>query len=217
MNSFDKAPEISDSELLMETDFERWYAVHVRARSEKAIDYRLREKGLTSFLPLVTEVHRWSDRRKVIEIPLFGCYVFVRLVMNYANRLKVFDVGGVLSFVGGCGRGIPIPDPEIDAVRTLVSQNVAWSPHPFLAVGERVRIRGGALDGIEGVLLSHDRADTLVLSVKALERSLTVSIAGYQVEALGNNPRSFEPVRRSSRSSFNALTGDVPASSQLEA
>ena len=217
MNSFDKAPEISDSELLMETDFERWYAVHVRARSEKAIDYRLREKGLTSFLPLVTEVHRWSDRRKVIEIPLFGCYVFVRLVMNYANRLKVFDVGGVLSFVGGCGRGIPIPDPEIDAVRTLVSQNVAWSPHPFLAVGERVRIRGGALDGIEGVLLSHDRADTLVLSVKALERSLTVSIAGYQVEALANNPQSFEPVRRSSRSSFHDLTGDTPPSNQLGA
>jgi transcription antitermination factor NusG len=217
MSSRDEAPEISDSELLMETDCERWYAVHVGARSEKAIDYRLREKGLTSFLPLVTEVHRWSDRRKVIEIPLFACYVFVRLVMNHANRLKVFDVGGVLSFVGGCGGGTPIPDPEIDAVRTVVSQNVAWSPHPFLAVGERVRIRGGALDGIEGILLSHDRADTLVLSVKALERSLTVSIAGYQVEALANNPQSFEPMRRSSRSSFHDLTGDNPPSSQLGA
>jgi transcription antitermination factor NusG len=217
MSSRDEAPEISDSELLMEADCGRWYAVHVRARSEKAIEYRLRAKGLTTCLPLAKEVHRWSDRRKVIEVPLFACYVFVRLVMNHANRLKVLDVGGVLSFVGGCGRGTPIPDPQIDAVRTLVSQNVAWSPHPFMAVGERVRIRGGALDGIEGMLLSYDQADTLVLSVEILQRSLTVRIAGYQVEALPNNPQSFEPMRRSSHSSFHELTGDTPPSSQLVA
>jgi transcription antitermination factor NusG len=203
----------------METDCERWYAVHVRSRSEKAIEYRLRAKGLTTCLPLATEVHRWSDRRKVIEVPLFACYVFVRLVMNHANRLKVLDVGGVLSFVGGRGRGTPISDPQIDAVRTIVSQNVAWSPHPFMAVGDRVRIRGGALDGIEGILLARDQAETetLVLSVDALQRSLTVRIAGYQVEALANNPQPFEPMRRSSHSSFHELTGDTPTSSQLVA
>ena len=173
--------------MIMETDCERWYAVHTYARSEKAIEYRCRAKGLTTFLPLATEVHRWSDRRKVIEVPLFACYVFVRLVMNHANRLKVLSVDGVLSFVGGCREGTPIPDPQIDAVRTLVSQNVPWSPHPFPAVGERVRILGGALDGIEGILLSRDQAETLVVSVEALQRSLAVRIAGYQVEALPNN------------------------------
>jgi transcription antitermination factor NusG len=126
--------------------------------------------------------------------------------MNYANRLKVLNVDGVLSLVGGCGQGTPIPDTQIDAVRTLVSENVAWSPHPFPAVGQRVRIRGGALDGIEGILLSRDRTETLVVSVEALQRSLAVRIAGYQIEALPNNPQSFEPSRRSSRSSFHGLT-----------
>ena len=171
----------------METDCERWYAVHTYARSEKAIEHRSRAEGLTTFLPLVTEVHRWSDRRKVIEVPLFACYIFVRLVMNHANRLKVLNVDGALSFVGGCGQGTPIPDSQIEAVRTLVSQNVAWSAHPYPAVGERVRILGGALDGIEGILLSRDQAETLVVSVEALQRSLAVRIAGYQVEALPNN------------------------------
>jgi transcription antitermination factor NusG len=137
--------------------------------------------------------------------------------MNHANRLKVLSVDGVLSFVGGCREGTPIPDPQIDAVRTLVSENVAWSPHPFPAVGERVRILGGALDGIEGILLSRDRAETLVVSVEALQRSLAVRVAGYQVEALPNNPQSFAPMRRSSRSSFHGLTGHNRPKSQVEA
>jgi len=195
----------------METDLECWYAVHVRSRSEKAVEYRFRAKGLTTFVPVATEVHRWSDRQKVIEVPLFACYVFVRLIMSHTNRLKVLNVDGVFSFVGGCGQGTPIPDPQIDAVRTLVSQNVPWSPHPFPAIGARVRILGGALDGIEGILLSRDRAETqaetLVLSVVALQRSLAVRVAGYQVEVLQDNPQSFEPIRVSSHSAFPPLTG----------
>jgi transcription antitermination factor NusG len=197
MSACDETPEISDLELLRGAGCERWYAVHTHARSEKAIEYQLRAKGLTTFLPLATEVHRWSDRRKVIEVPLFSSYVFIRLVMNPANRLKVVSVQGVLSFVGGRGQGTPVPDPEIEAVRTLVSQKVPWSPHPFPAIGSRVRIVGGALEGIEGVLLSRDRAETLVVSVEALQRSLAVCVAGYQVEALPNNPKSFAPMRHS--------------------
>jgi transcription antitermination factor NusG len=173
----------------MESNGEYWYAVHVRARAEKAVEQRFRGKGLVTFLPLATEVHRWSDRRKVIEVPLFACYVFVRVVMNQVNRVKVVSVDGVLSLVGECGRGTPVPDSEIETVRTLVSNGVAWSPHPFLTVGDRVRIHGGALDGIEGILLAQDQDETLVVSIKALERSLKVRIAGYQVEPL-HNPRS---------------------------
>jgi transcription antitermination factor NusG len=60
-------------------DIEHWYAVNTRARHERVVAHRLRELGVTNFLPLVTEVHRWSDRRKSVELPLFGCYVFVKL------------------------------------------------------------------------------------------------------------------------------------------
>jgi len=174
----------------MESNREYWYAVHVRARAEKLIEQRFRAKGLATFLPLATEVHQWSDRRKVIEVPLFACYVFVRAVMNPVNRVRVLTVDGVLSLVGECGRGTPVPDSEIETVRTLISNDVACSPHPFLTIGDRVRIHGGALDGIEGILVSQDQGETLVISVKALERSLKVRIAGYQVEPLTHNPHS---------------------------
>ncbi len=56
-----------------------WYAVHTRARHEKMVAERLLEQGVSTYLPLMRETHRWSDRKKVVELPLFSCYVFARL------------------------------------------------------------------------------------------------------------------------------------------
>ncbi len=71
--------ELPNTPPMTEVNTETWYAVHTRARHERVIAQRLREQGINTFLPLVTEVHRWSDRRKSVEVPLFGCYVFVKL------------------------------------------------------------------------------------------------------------------------------------------
>jgi transcription antitermination factor NusG len=161
-----------------------WYAVHTRARHEKVVVQRLQESGVTTFLPLVTEVRTWSDRKKSVEFPLFGCYVFVRLVPTSEERLRVLQIDSVLSFVGIRGQGTPIPDPQIDAVRLLIEEKLPWTTHPFLKIGQRVRIRSGALNGLEGVLVSRNGDRTLVLSVDAIQRSLAVRIEGYDVEPL---------------------------------
>jgi len=161
---------------------ESWYAVHTRARHEKVVEQRLREQGMTTFLPLVTEVHGWSDRRKSVELPLFGCYVFVKLAPIGEERLRVLRIDGVFKFVGARGLGTPIAEGQIDAVRTLVGQQIPWSAHPFLQIGQRVRVRGGALDGVEGILLSRDEDHSLVVSIDAIQRSIAVRIQGYDVE-----------------------------------
>src|SRR5271157_4621518 len=95
---------------------ESWYAVHTRARHERVVAQRLREQGVTTFLPLVTEVRRWSDRRKSVELPLFGCYVFVRLHPTGQGRLRVLRIDGVFKLVGARGLGTPIAEAQIDAV-----------------------------------------------------------------------------------------------------
>jgi transcription antitermination factor NusG len=161
-----------------------WYALHTRARHERAVDQRLRAQGMTTFLPVTTEVHRWSDRRKRIEVPLFSCYVFIRSALSPQDRVRVFGEESVLGFVGVRGQGIAIPDHQIDAVRTLVAQDISWSFHPFLKAGQRVRIRGGALDGVEGIFLSRSGDDRLIISVDAVQRSLAVRISGYDIEVL---------------------------------
>jgi transcription antitermination factor NusG len=174
----------ADPTPIVGVETENWYALHTRPRHEKLVAQRLSERGVETFLPVVTEVHRWSDRKKSVQLPLFGCYVFAKFVPNRADRLQVLRVGGVLGLVGSHGEGTPIPDEQVDAVRILVQGAVSWTPYPFLEIGQRVRIRGGALEGLEGILVSCSGNHTLVISVDALQRSLAVRVEGYQVEAI---------------------------------
>lgn len=172
-----------DPTAIVGMESENWYALHTRPRHEKLVVQRLIERGVETFLPIVTEVHRWSDRRKSVQLPLFSCYVFAKFLPNRSDRLCVLRVAGVLGLVGSRGEGTPISSEQIDAVRTLVEKELPCSPHPFLKIGQRVRIRGGALEGIEGILTSRNGNRTLVISVDAIQRSLAVRVEGYQLEA----------------------------------
>jgi transcription antitermination factor NusG len=166
------------------TELESWYGLQCKPRHEKIVAQRLQERGVTTFLPLVTEVHRWSDRQKSVEVPLFSCYVFARFAPNRTERLRVLRVDGVFGLVGAGGEGASIPYEQIDAVRQIVEAKLQWSCHPFLKIGQRVRVRSGALDGVEGILIGRNGDRTLVISVDAIQRSLAVRVEGYQVEAV---------------------------------
>src|SRR6266404_1858041 len=162
----------------------RWYALHTRARHERVVEHRLREQGMETFLPTVCETHRWSDRKKTVEVPLFSCYVFVRCALSAEDRTRVFRIDSALGFVGTRGTGVPIPDEQIENVRSVLSQSAPCRTHPFLKVGQRVRVCGGAMDGVEGVFLSENGDNSLVISVDAIQRSLAVRIDGYDLKAI---------------------------------
>ena len=161
-----------------------WYALHTRSQHEKAVAARLQGHGFTTFLPLATEVHRWSDRRKVVQMPLFSCYVFVKMRLAPEACAKVMRTSGVLRIVGGRGEGVPIPPSQIESVQRLVDSSLSYQLCPFLQVGQRVRIRGGALDGVEGLLIARSGDRTLVISVDPIQRSISVRIDEYRVEAI---------------------------------
>lgn len=160
-----------------------WYALLTQARHEKIVAQRLRERGVSVFLPLLTQVHRWSDRKKTVELPLFSCYVFAKLLPTSEGRLIALRVDGVFSLVGKPGEGTPIPNEQIDTVRRVIEERIPWQSHTFLQIGQRVRIRSGALEGIEGILVSRHGESTLIVSIDAIQRSLAVRIEGYDVEA----------------------------------
>jgi transcription antitermination factor NusG len=120
----------------------------------------------------------------MVQVPLFSCYVFVATNASAANRLAVLTTPGVLSFVGCNHQPTPIPESDIDSVRTVLASAAQFSEHPFLKVGQRVRVRGGALDGVEGVLTARSGERGLVVSINAIQRSLIVHINGYDLEPL---------------------------------
>ena len=161
-----------------------WYAVHTRARHEKKVAAQLNEKEVITFLPLLAATHRWSDRQKVVELPLFPGYLFVRIVPSGYTRLQVLQTFSVVGFVEAQGKGLSIPDKQIEDLQTLLAKKVPCALYPFLREGQRVRIRGGCLDGIEGILVVCDSDRSLVLSVDRISRSVVIRITGYDVEAI---------------------------------
>jgi transcription antitermination factor NusG len=158
-----------------------WYAVRTRSRHEKKIASELRDKGVGHFLPLQTQVHRWSDRNKQVQVPLFPGYLFVRTVPLPEARVSVLRTPGVVGFVGDQGKGTPIPDKQIEDIQTILEQNIQFSLHPFLNINQRVRIRGGCLDGVEGVLVGMNSDLSLVVSVDLIKRSMAIRVSGYDV------------------------------------
>lgn len=165
----------------------RWYAVRTRSRHEKLVARQLENQGIESFLPVVSKVHNWSDRRKQVEEPLFSGYTFLRMIHSSDERVRVLRTQGVVGFVGVQGSGIPIPDHQIEDVKTLLNSKMAYQERPFLHIGERVRVRGGALDGMEGILVAENGDRSLVISVEPIQRSLCVRVAGYDVEAVSRS------------------------------
>ena len=159
-----------------------WYAIHTMARHEKRVAQQLQENRVFTFLPLMQEMRQWCDRRASVEVPLFSCYAFVRMVQKAEERLKVLRTPGVLGFVGSQRVGTPIPDEEIESLRTAIREKLPFAVHPYVSVGKRVRIRGGSLDGVEGILMGQAGDRSLIVSVELLQRSVSVRVEGYGVE-----------------------------------
>lgn len=161
-----------------------WYAVQTRSRHEKMVARQLQGQGFVTFLPLSQQLREWSDRRKVVEFPLFPGYAFLQMVYEPTGRLRVLRTEGVVSFVGTHGQGIAIPDKQIEDIQNVLASQVPFESHPFLKVGQRVRIRGGSLNGTEGMLVGQDSDRTLVISVELIQRSVSIRLQGYEVEAI---------------------------------
>jgi transcription antitermination factor NusG len=160
-----------------------WYAVRTRSRHEKVVERQLQGKNIEVFYPVISQIHPWSDRKKRVECPLFAGYTFVHIAPSVEERIRVLRTPGVVELVGSQGQGIPIPGEQIETVRALVAGDVPFTKHAFLKVGQRVRVRGGSLDGVEGILLGQNGSRQLVISVEAIQRSISISIEGYEVEA----------------------------------
>jgi transcription antitermination factor NusG len=168
-----------------------WYAIRTRSRHEKVVTAQLHDKGISTFLPLSVQMHRWSDRSKTVEMPLFPGYTFVRLSPSAELYSLVLRTVGVVGFVGIHGRGLPIPDKEIEDIQTLIAHKLRVEAHPFIRCGDWVRVKCGPLEGIEGILVRKKNVCSLVLSVEMLGRSAAVEIDFSMVERVAK--RNDEP------------------------
>lgn len=160
-----------------------WYALQTRARFERRICQQVQAKQQEAYVPVTGQRRRWSDRYQTVEIPLFPGYVFVRAISDPVDRLVVLQTSGAYGFVTVNGVVACIPDQQIKDLQRIESQSTLWAPYPFLKSGQRVRICGGCLDGLEGIFVA-ERGKQLVISIEPMERSIAIDIAAYELEVV---------------------------------
>jgi transcription antitermination factor NusG len=156
-----------------------WYAIYTCAQQEKRVAQRLGNSAVTHYLPLYETVHRWKDRRKSIQSPLFPGYVFVRIALR--DRVQVLQVPGVVRLVSFNGTPTTLAEEEIEGLRRALAEGTRVEPYRYLNVGRRVRITSGPLVGREGVLKRWRGALRVVLSTEWLRRSIIVDIDASHV------------------------------------
>ncbi|HLY40572.1 MAG TPA: UpxY family transcription antiterminator [Terracidiphilus sp.] len=157
-----------------------WWALYTRHQHERVIADTLSSKGFEVFLPLYQSLRRWKDRKKMLWMPLFPCYVFLRGGMN--RRLDIVSTPGVHMILSHGNHTAIIPEEEILNIRLAVAGAARVEPHPFLKCGDRVRVTRGSLQGVEGILIRKKNLFRLVLSVEMLAQSVAVEIDGSEVE-----------------------------------
>jgi transcription antitermination factor NusG len=151
-----------------------WYAIRVRSKHEKKISWVLRLRDFDSFSPLYSARHRWTDRLKVVQLPLFPCYVFCQF--GASQEALVLQTPGVIDVVRfGCTPA-PIDDNEIKALQRLIGSGCKAEPWASVVIGQPAIIIGGPLAGLSGVVMERKRKPSLVLSVTLLGRSVLVEI-----------------------------------------
>jgi transcription antitermination factor NusG len=160
----------------------QWFALRVKPRHEKAVGACLAAKTLPQLVPLYKSTRRWSDRDKVVDLPLFPGYVFCHF--GFAERLHVLQTPGVRGIVGSRSGPIPVREEEMTAITTIVTTEVQAEPTDFVYEGQRVSVARGPLKGVQGFLQEVRSKKRFVVSVFILQRSVAVEVDAASIVPL---------------------------------
>ncbi|MDR0790838.1 MAG: UpxY family transcription antiterminator [Bacteroidales bacterium] len=159
----------------------QWFALYTQPRKEKVLDAEFKKRGIESFLPLKKSLRQWKDRKKLIEVPLFSSYVFVR--EEATNLYGVLQIPGCVRFIFFDGKPVPIPDYQIESVRILLEQEVEFELKSANAkVGDRVKIREGRFSGLCGVIKHEQNKTKFSIVIDALQVDMSIIVDKSEVQ-----------------------------------
>jgi transcription antitermination factor NusG len=151
-----------------------WYVAYTYPRHEKAVSEQLQLRLVETFLPTYKHTSTWKDRRVKLDLPLFAGYVFTRVPER--DRLKVISVPGVIRMLSYRGAPVAVSDAEIDAIRRCVGSGAKLEPHRYITVGDRVRVREGVFEGLNGIIVRENNQCKLVISIELIHQSVSLEI-----------------------------------------
>ena len=160
-----------------------WYALYVHSRAEKKVHTRLLSMGVEAFLPLVTKIKYWSDRKKKVEEPLFKSYLFVRA--DERIRFDILAIPGVTRFVSFEKKAVIVPENQINAIKKYCNDYTDGeepTENYEFHEGQLVRIASGELMGLIGRLAPINNKKRLIIYIESVGHYLPINIARSKVE-----------------------------------
>lgn len=182
-----------------------WFALRVKPNYEKPVSVALRGKGFEEFLPLFRSRRQWSDRVKVMDLPLFPGYLFCRL--NLEERMPLITTPGFLYIVGVGKNPEPVDESEIQAIQSVLRSGLPVTPWPSLMVGQAVQLKHGPLRGLVGVLTKIANQHRMYVSVTLLKRSISVEVAPEWIRPVEGAASTTSDGAGAAPQSESALTG----------
>lgn len=155
----------------------KWHAVYVSSRTEKKISENLNNKGIEAYVPIVKTMRQWSDRKKMVELPLLNGYVFVKI--NSLENDKVLQTKGIVNFVRSEGKIAVIRDIEIDRLKQLVELGYHLEANGIskhYKEGDKVRISSGVLKGIEGYVVGENENNQIDVLLESIGQCIRVKL-----------------------------------------
>lgn len=150
-----------------------WYAVWVMSNAEFVVEDALRGHKIETFLPTWTDITQWSDRKKVIQRPLFRGYLFARCE---DRRLpEIVRIAGVIDILPECLNPAPVDPADIDNVRRMLAAGVAAKPCDYVT-GDEVLIDSGPLAGVRGIVQRSKNGTRVVVKIELLRRAVSVEV-----------------------------------------
>jgi transcription termination/antitermination protein NusG len=169
----------------LQHEIAHWYACHTRARHEKRVREQLARRGVETYLPVLLRERQWSDRRKLVEFPMFPGYVFGRFTLNEIHR--VVTVPGVATVIHQNGTPAPIGDDEVENVRRFVAALTETGqipePRPFQR-GEAVRVMHGPFEGVEGIVVERRGRRRVLVGLKTIGQGMEIDIDGRHLQPM---------------------------------
>lgn len=161
----------------------KWYPVYTNSRAEKKATLALQEKAIEVYLPLQKQVRHWSDRKKIIEMPLIPSYLFVKILSSQFT--DVLTCKGISRFIYFSGKIATVPERQINQLKLLLANAIDLEiVDQEFKTGKKVIVTGGPLQGLTGELVSWQSSQKVLVKIDYITQAILVQISKAFLEVV---------------------------------
>lgn len=163
-----------------------WYVVYTRPNWEKKVSSLLHQRNIEHYCPLRKVTRTWSDRKKILETPLFKGYVFVHV--NESKKWTVTEIPGVINYLYWLGKPAVIRDEEIENIKKFLKEFGGVTVKNIPDVAERVEVTQGILMNYKGIVLEVVGKKVKV-RIQSLGIEMTATFDASDLKVLSDDAR----------------------------